>query len=314
MGTALNIAFYHVPDRSGIVGLNWRLMLGVAGLPALVLIFTVYLNPESPRWLMLKGRYHKAFDNLKTLRGSRIQAARDLYYIHVLLQEEEKMTLHRRNPAIELFSVRRNRNAVIGSFIVMFAQQFCGINIISYYSTNIFSRAGATPTHALLASWGFGMLNFLFALPAVATIDRFGRRKLLLLTFPLMAIFLFLTAGGFYIADQTAQLSVVALGIYLYVISYSPGEGPVPFVYSAEAFPLYIRDLGMSWAVFVCWFFNSIVALTFPPILNHFTAPGAFFWYGGWNVLIFLAIYFCVPETKSLTLGELSQMLRAAIF
>ncbi|RSL90359.1 hypothetical protein CEP51_000755 [Fusarium floridanum] len=190
----------------------------------------------------------------------------------------------------------------------MFAQQFCGVSIISYYSTNIFSQAGASPTRALLASWGFGMLNFLFALPAIKAIDSFGRRKLLLWTFPLMTCFLCVTAGGFYITDATARLAVVAVGIYLYVIAYSPGEGPVPFVYSAEAFPLATRDLGMSWAVFICWFFNSVIGLTFPSILTAFGPQGTFFWYASWNAVLFVIIYFFLPETRSLTPEELDRV------
>lgn len=179
-----------------------------------------------------------------------------------------------------------------------------GVNIVSYYSTTIFSEAGASTTYALLASWGFGMLNFLFALPAVKTIDTYGRRSLLLWTFPLMALFLCMTAGGFYLKDAASKIGVVALGIYLYVIAYSPGEGPVPFVYSAEAFPLAVRDTGMSWAVFNCWFFNSIVGLTFPIILRAFTPAGTFFWYAAWNAALYFAIYFFLPETKAFTLGK----------
>ncbi|KAH8797337.1 MFS sugar transporter [Xylogone sp. PMI_703] len=306
LGTVFNIAFYNIPDRSGIVGLNWRLMLGVAGIPALIVMAQAYTNPESPRWLMLKGRYREALQSLKTLRNSDIQALRDLYYIHVLLKEEEKVQEGQTGMKFfRIFTLRRNRNALIGATIVMFAQQFCGVNIISYYSTTIFAQAGGSTTHALLASWGFGMLNVIFALPAIKTIDTFGRRSLLLYTFPFMALFLVLTACGFYITNSTGKLVVVALGIYFYVIAYSPGEGPVPFVYSAEAFPLAYRDIGMSCAVFVCWFFNAIVGLTFPSILDTFGPPGTFFWYAGWNCLLYITIYLFLPETKSLSLEEL---------
>jgi len=143
------------------------------------------------------------------------------------------------------------------------------------------------------------MLNFILALPSIKTIDTYGRRSLLLCTFPLMALFLGVTAVAFYIEEPTAKLGVVATGIYLYIIAYSLGEGPVPFVYSAEAFPLAVRDLGMSWAVFVCWFFNSIVGLTFPSLLHTFGPVGTFFWYAGWIA----ALYVFLPETKTFTLG-----------
>lgn len=169
--------------------------------------------------------------------------------------EAEAETFTGRNRFLELFKVPRNRRAALASFIVMFMQQFCGINVIAYYSSSIFSAAAHTTNlQALIASWGFGMLNWLFAFPAVWTIDTFGRRNLLLTTFPLMAIFLLMTGFSFYIPEGKAQLAVVALGIYLYTIAYSPGEGPVPFTYSAEAYPLYVRDIGMSFSTAVLWF------------------------------------------------------------
>lgn len=209
----------------------------------------VYVCPESPRWLMSKGRYDKAYESLRRLRHSSLQAARDLYCelkscssrvhltlslladIHVQL-EAEREVFTGRNRFLELFTVPRNRRAAIGSLIVMFMQQFCGVNVIAYYSSVIFRQSGFSEIQSLLASWGFGMVNWVFAFPAVYTIDTFGRRNLLLTTFPLMAIFLLLTGFAFWIPEGQGRLSVVALGIYLFGIAYSPGEGPVPFTVS----------------------------------------------------------------------------------
>ena len=126
----------------------------------------------------------------------------------------------------------------------------CGINIIAFYSSTVFRTAGATEREALIASFGFGLVNFIFAWPAIWTIDTFGRRTLLLFTFPNMAWTLL--AGGFcfYIPrDNPAHLGLVAMFIYLFAAFYSPGEGPVPFTYSAEVFPLSHREVGMGWAV-----------------------------------------------------------------
>lgn len=268
----------------------------------------VFLCPESPRWLIGQGRYDKAFESLVRLRKSKLQAARDLYYIHVLL-EVEKEIQSGRNLFIELFTVPRNRRATLASTIVMFMQQFCGVNVIAYYSSNIFSQANFTNIQALIASWGFGMINWLFAFPAVWTIDTFGRRNLLLTTFPLMSVFLLMTGFAFFIPEDTkGRIAVVALGIYLFGMAYSPGEGPVPFTYSAEAFPLYIRDVGMGWATSVLWFFNFIVAITFPRLLGAFQPQGAFGWYAGWNMIGFFLILLFLPETKALSLEELDQV------
>jgi MFS family permease len=115
----------------------------------------------------------------------------------------------------------------------------CGINIIAFYSSTVFSLSGASVTNSLLASWGFGLVNFAFAWPALWIIDTFGRRSLLLFTFPQMAWTL-LEAGLCFLIPQSskAHLGLIASFIYLFVAFYSPGEGLVPFTYSAEVFPL----------------------------------------------------------------------------
>ena len=100
----------------------------------------------------------------------------------------------------------------------------------------MFRDAGLELPIALTVSLGCGITNWIFALPAVYTIDTFGRRNLLLTTFPLMSIFLLFTGFSFWIPDDNARIGCVATGIYLFMIVYSPGEGPVPFTYSAEAF------------------------------------------------------------------------------
>jgi hypothetical protein len=95
------------------------------------------------------------------------------------------------------------------------------------------------------------------------------------------------------------------LGIYLFGVVYSPGEGPVPFTYSAEAYPLYIRPIGMSLATATTWFFNFILAVTWPSMLEAFKPQGGFGWYAGWNIVGFFLVLFFVPETKEKTLEEL---------
>ncbi|KAI6041748.1 hypothetical protein EDC04DRAFT_1200143 [Pisolithus marmoratus] len=307
LGTVVGLAFYYVPDSGGIIGLNWRLMLAAAGLPGLIVCLQAPFAPESPRWLISKGRYEDAFNELCRLRFARVQAARDLYYIHVLLEAENEMKKGR-NRVVEMFTIPRNRNAALASWIVMFAQQFCGVNVIAYYSSNIFSQSGFSDSTALAASLGFGALNWLFALPAVFTIDTFGRRNLLLTTFPCMAICLMITGSAFWIPSRDGRLAGVTIGMYLFTIFYSPGEGPVPFVYSAEAFPLYIRDIGMSFATATTWFWNFTLSITWPTMSNAFTPQGAFGWYAAWCMILWVLILLYVRETKGKTLEELDQV------
>lgn len=110
-----------------------------------------------------------------------------------LLQVEKETMQIQQSKFKEIFTIRRNRNAAIASEIVMFMQQFCGVNAIAYYSTQIFIDSDFGEKAALAASLGFGAVNFLFAIPALYTIDTFGRRKLLLTTFPVSLSFLFPT-------------------------------------------------------------------------------------------------------------------------
>ncbi|KAF2470714.1 uncharacterized protein BDR25DRAFT_334320 [Lindgomyces ingoldianus] len=308
VGYAADLAFYGVPDKPNITGLNWRIMMASAMLPAVIVCCFVFLCPESPRWYMSKGRHASAYHAMCKLRYKKIQAARDLFYMAELLKAEENMKIGQ-NKIKELYTVPRNRRAMLASEIVMFMQQFCGVNVIAYYSSSIFVDSGFSEQSALGASLGFGVINFLFALPAVYTIDTFGRRNLLLTTFPLMAIFLLFTGFSFYIPETSkAHVGCVALGIYLFGIVYSPGEGPVPFTYSAEAYPLYVRTIGMSLATATTWFFNFILSITWPSLLAAFKPQGAFGWYAAWNLVGWVLVLLFLPETKGKTLEELDQI------
>lgn len=315
----------------------WRLQLGSAFIPAVPLSIFSLMLCESPRWLIKKGRYSEAMRSLQRLRKHPILAARDLYYMHVLLEAEksilDKSTAFKR--FTELFTVPRARRATVAAGCVCFllwgclgsmgkltfwysfrvvtlCQQLCGINIIAFYSSTVFKVATGSDDKALFASVGFGALNFVFCIPAIWLIDRIGRRPLLLWTFPGMAISLLATGLCFLIPDDAAhnqvRLGLIALFIYLFTCFYSPGEGPVPFVYSAEVFPLSVREVGMAWAVAVCFFFSAILSICWPAQLAVFTPTGAFGFFAGLNVLSIVLIFLFVRETSRLTLEEIDQV------
>ncbi|KAL5485352.1 hypothetical protein ACEPAI_7994 [Sanghuangporus weigelae] len=286
----------------------WRMEIGSAFIPAIPLLVGCYLCPESPRWYMKKNRYRKAYNSLLRLRNHPLQAARDLYYIHAQLELENQFIVKgsylRR--FIELFKVPRIRRATLAASTVMLAQQMCGINIIAFYSSTVFREGGSSHKEALFASWGFGLVNFVFAFPALRTIDTFGRRSLLLFTFPQMAWTLLAAGLCFLIPKElTAHQALVALFVFLFGAFYSPGEGPVPYTYSAEVFPLSHREVGMAWAVATCLFWAAVLSITFPRMLTAMTPTGAFAFYAGLNVVAFVMIFFWVPETKQRTLEEL---------
>ncbi|KKY19246.1 putative sugar transporter [Phaeomoniella chlamydospora] len=282
LGVSANLVVKDVGD------IAWRLQLGSAFIPAVPLVLGIWFCPESPRWLMKKGRYRKAYEALCRLRKTPMQAARDTYYIQAQLQAEEALIAESGVAThgnfftrfVELFTVPRVRRATQASGIVMIAQQMCGINIIAFYSSTIFVNAGASVNTALLASWGFGIVNWAFAWPAAGF--------------------------SFYIpGTQGAHLGCITLFIYLFDAFYSPGEGPVPFTYSAEVFPLSHREVGMSWAVATNNFWAAILSLTLFRILAVFGSVGTFGFYAGLNALAFVMIFLWLPETKQRSLEEL---------
>ncbi|SPO07566.1 probable transporter (major facilitator superfamily) [Cephalotrichum gorgonifer] len=290
----------------------WRLQLGSAFIPSLILMIGIYFCPESPRWLMKKGRMPEAFHSMTRLRAHPIIAARDFYYSYVIYQEELKLASgagYFRRMA-DCFTVPRIRRANYGASTVMIAQQMCGINIISFYSSSIFTDVGYTQTEALYASLGYGAIQVVATIPTLFMIDTKGRRTLTLATFPFMCIFLL--AGGLSLLNDTenraAKIGPVVLFIYLFTIAYSLGEGPVAFQYSAEVFPTIQREQGMAWAVCINNTFAGVLSLTFPPMRRAMTQTGAFGFYAGLNLVAWAMIFFFVRETKQLTLEELDQV------
>jgi len=295
LGTAFNLAVYN----AGKIG--WRLQLGSAFIPAVPLAALVYMCPESPRWYIKHNKHRKAWESLIKLRKHPLQAARDLYYISTQIEIEAELVGHSTYISRfgQLFTIPRVRRATLASFVVMIAQQMCGINIMAFYSSTIFAEGGASDKEALLGSFGFGAVNFIFAIPAFYTIDTYGRRNLLLFTFPNMAWTLLAAGFAFYIPKSSpAHLGVIALFVYLFCAFYSPGEGPVPFTYSAEVFPLSHREVGMGWAVATCLFWAGVLGITFPKLLGSFGPTGAFAFFAGLNMVALVMIFLWVPETK----------------
>lgn len=123
-----------------------------------------------------------------------------------------------------------------------------------------------------------------------------------------MSMCLYFTGFIFYLPEGTAKLACITLGLYLFMAVYSPGEGPVPFTYSAEAFPLHIRDIGMSSSTAITWGFNFIISFSWPKLVEVFGNTGAFCWYASWNIFGWVFAYFLLPETKNRTLEELDSV------
>ncbi|KAI9765994.1 MAG: hypothetical protein M1840_007001 [Geoglossum simile] len=321
LGFAANLVVYD----------SWRAMVAAAFIPPLLMLVLIPFCTESPRWLLKKAKYPEALKAWVSLYGgpTPILACRDFYYTHVQIQneteyirhadpvhdasasaahgayqEEFKTTSFPRRVA-QLFTVPRIRRAAVSAFVIMIAQQACGVNILAFLSTTFFNDAlssakaaeHSNQKKALWMSFGFGLANFLFSYPAWLWIDRRGRRFLLNISFPAMSVTLLIAGCSFLAKDQGVRQGLLIVFVLLFTLAYSVGEGPVAFVLSSEIFPLVNREVGMSWAVFWNLLGAGILALVVPILAHALTHTGVLGLFTGLNLVSWVAVFFLVPET-----------------
>lgn len=304
LGFFANVAFYNFGPK-----IIWRMQLATPALPALPLMLLIYVCPESASWYIKRGRYDLAYVSLQRLRNTELQGALELYSIFISRCTGTKASndgeISYASKFKSLFTVPRNRHAMLASYTVMFSQQICGINIIAFFSSTIFSSSGFSTFAALWASVLFGAVNFLGAFPAIWSMDTIGRRRLLLWTLPPMAFTMFLISLTFNLPSGPLRFVALASLIYLFCLLYSPGMGPVPCPYSAEIYGLSVREVGMSFAISTASMWATILSLTFPELLATLGERGSFGLYAGLNILAWALCWAFVREVKGLRLNEI---------
>ncbi|KAI9986135.1 hypothetical protein PInf_025046 [Phytophthora infestans] len=273
---------------------GWRYMLGLAAIPALVQFFGFLLLPESPRYLISKGKMEEAWTALKQIRGTDdIQTEVTHIEAEIVRAEEENVNIWGaiRSPVVL-------RALGLGCFLQAL-QQLCGINTVMYYGATIIQLAGFTePTTAIWLSALVSFSNFTFTFVGIYLVDRKGRRLLTLGS--LIGIFLSLTALGasFYAAELR---SVEAAGF----ACFASGMGCMPWTINAEIYPLHVRSFALSIATSVNWLFNLFVSFTFLTVVDTFEPYGAFWLYASFALLGLAYLWRRLPETKGLELEEI---------
>ncbi|KZL78704.1 sugar transporter [Colletotrichum tofieldiae] len=323
IGFAFNLIFDTTPDSNK--RLTFQLMVAAPMVPALaLLVFVIWFCDESPRYLMRVSSPSyspkRAYQILRKLRNTELQALRDIYLVHKSLEQEELPSSDTdSHPAQgfistiagffrqwgQLFHQRRLRNALISSSTVALAQQLCGINVLAFHSGTLFSRAGVEKRTSMVFSLGYGAVNFVFGLPAIRTIDTLGRRKWLMLTLPAMALFMLLAGVSFHIRNDDARVAVVTLFILLFAAAYSPGLGPIPFTYASESFPLSHREAGVAVAIAVNLGFAGLLSVFFPRINSGLGDGGSLYLFAGLNILALVMAFLLLEETKRRSLEDL---------
>jgi sugar porter (SP) family MFS transporter len=287
----------------------WRWMIGLGVVPAVLLMVGIYTQPESPRWLVVnRGSADEAERVLISLRGDENAAAAELTEIQESAAKEAEQSEPLRLRAL---TTGRLRPIFVVGMLLVFFQNFVGINTIIYYAPTLLTNVGFVASGAILANVGIGAVNMLMTLPAMRLIDVAGRRPLLLYgALGMCAAMILLAAVNLAgLSKGPVLLGVTLVGITLYVASFSISWGPVQWVVLPELFPLRIRAAAVGVCVIFNWLFNLIVALVFPSLLDRFGAGANFVFFAVTTALAFLFVKNLMPETKGRSLEAIEREL-----
>jgi MFS transporter, SP family, xylose:H+ symportor len=276
---------------------GWRWMFFSGLIPSALFLVLLIFVPETPRYLVMKGKEDKALKVLKKISGETDAP---------LILKEIKDTLHETSiPWLSYgFLV-----IFIGILLSVF-QQFVGINVVLYYAGNIFRNMGSSIDSSMIQTIIVGIVNLVFTVLAIMTVDRFGRKPLMIIGGIGMAISMVALGFSFYFG----KLGILALVFMLtYTAAFAMSWGPVTWVLLSEIFPNSIRS-AMSIAVAAQWIANLIISWTFPMLNDNIALTARFnhgfaYWiYGIMGVLSALFIWKMVPETKNKTLEEIEKI------
>lgn len=265
---------------------QWRGMLGVELLPALLFLVLLFFIPESPRWLYLNQQREEAQQVIKQY---------NIKDFHVSETDDDKTFSH-------YFSHRGIKIAIIAGSVLAILTQTSGINAIMYYGNSILQEGGADSE---MAFWGqalIGVINVLFTFIAIFTIDKIGRKKLLYIGVSSIIVSLVMVGFMFHFNAHTFWKLFFIL---TFVASFAFSYGPVIWVMLAELFPNQIRGRAMSIAVLLLWVANTIVGQFVPWLRTNISESGIFWLFAIFCVPTFYILKKYLPETKGKSLEEI---------
>ena len=275
-------------DHQWNVQYGWRWMFGSGLIPSALFVLLLYGIPETPRWMVSKGRFETAKSIMDMLPD---------------MGDLESM-----NPSGtrlgDLFKPVLRRALAIGVMLAVFSQ-VTGINVVMYYAPMIFKSAGSGEMGSLLQTLSVGVINFLMTWVAIKYVDLWGRKTLLLIGSSGMALSLFAVGYMFKVGYNGVGLMI---GILSYISFFAISLGPLTFVVIAEIFPTSVRGRASAIAIFFLWLSVFVVSQTFPVLLQAYGPANSFWLYMSLSALAVLFIWRFVPETKGMSLEEIEAM------
>ncbi len=290
------IAFFSNYLLNGIGENAWRWMVGVEAIPAAIYTIFALTIPKSPRWLLTKLRN----DEAKTVLGL-INPDQDVEKLMLEMKTENENTVSGEN-----IFIKKYRFPLLLAFLIAFFNQLSGINAFLYYAPRILEEAGLGESTALLSSIGIGATNMAFTLLGIYLIDRLGRKQLMYIGSAGYIVSLSLVACAFFFGWEGMAVPIF---LFLFIASHAVGQGTVIWVFISEIFPNHLRGSGQSFGSSVHWILAAIVP-SLIPILFTTIGPGVVFsFFAFMMVLQLLFVFFIMPETKGISLEQLSKML-----
>jgi MFS transporter, SP family, arabinose:H+ symporter len=288
-----------IPFDSWNVQTAWRWMFGVTAIPAAVFFVSMFFAPESPRWLAKKGRSDRARAVLAKVGGPDYAdfSVKDIEA--TLVDEVGKVNLR------DLLTPKMLKILVVGVVLAVF-QQWCGINVIFQYGSRIFADAGYAVSGILFNIVITGIVAVLMTFVAIGTVDRWGRRVLMLSGALALALIYLVTGLAYYHnlkGPVPVALVVAAIAAYCYSLA------PITWVILAEIFPNRIRGAAMSVSVVALWLGNFLLSQTFPKMYESLGLAKCFWVYAGICFAGFLFIWKKLPETRGKTLEQIEREL-----
>ncbi|KGK31003.1 D-xylose transporter XylE [Cellulophaga sp. E6(2014)] len=289
---------YYIAGQGDDTWLNtvgWRWMFASEVIPASLFLGFLLFVPDTPRSLVLKNEPEKALQVLEKVNG-KLEAQKILSDI--------QNTVSRKSGKLFSFGIAV---VVIGVLISVF-QQFVGINVVLYYAPEIFKNMGSGTDTALLQTIIVGGVNLVFTVLAILTVDKYGRKPLMIIGALGMAVAMFALGATFY--SQTVGI-LALICMLVYVAGFAMSWGPVTWVLLSEMFPNKIRDKALAVAVAAQWISNYVVSWTFPMmdknsyLLEKFNHGFAYWIYGIMGLIAMFVVWKFVPETKGKTLEEM---------
>jgi len=277
---------------------GWRWMFASETIPAALFLILLNFVPETPRWLMLKGREEEAVSVLNRINP--------VERTEKILKEIKESLSHHSGRLLAFGWL-----VIIVGILLSVFQQFVGINVVLYYAPEIFKNMGASTNSALLQTILVGAINLSFTVVAIKTVDNFGRKPLQIIGALVMAFAMF-SLGTLFAFKNVGIFAL--LSMLLYIAGFAMSWGPVTWVLISEIFPNKIRGRAMSIAVAAQWISNYLVSWTFPmmdksTVLTNLFHHGFAYWvYGAMGILAAIFMWKLVPETKGKTLEEMEAL------